>query len=146
MFRLATVEDIDKIVEIYDDIHTAEENGEVTIGWIREVYPTRKTAEAITYVTGVPLANILRDVESASKAVSEVFGNGTAAKFQTAKMTYRITDNTRYIFADLYYDAKAEKDNKLANEIYRWMKSQGITEEYIKGREKTWKKHRDEEK
>jgi GNAT superfamily N-acetyltransferase len=37
---------IDKIAEIYDEIHTAKENGEVTIGWIREIYPTRKTAEA----------------------------------------------------------------------------------------------------
>ena len=61
-------------------------------------------------------------------------------------MTYKVTDNTRYIFADLYYDAKAEKDNRLANEVYRWMKSQGITDEYIKGREKSWKKHKDEEK
>ena len=46
MFRLATKDDIDKISEIYDEIHTAEENGDVTIGWIREIYPTRKTAEA----------------------------------------------------------------------------------------------------
>ena len=107
---------------------------------------TRKTAEAISYVTGVPLANILRDAESASKAVSEVFGNGTAAKFQTAKMTYKVTDYTKSTFADLYYDAKAEGDSKLANEIYRYMKSQGVTEEYIKSRQKTWKKHKDEEK
>jgi len=46
MFRLATIDDIDKIAAIYDDIHTAEENGSITIGWIREIYPTRKTAEA----------------------------------------------------------------------------------------------------
>lgn len=30
---------------IYNDIHTAEENGLKTIGWMRGIYPTRKTAE-----------------------------------------------------------------------------------------------------
>lgn len=46
MFRKATVNDIDRISEIYEEIHDAEENGDVTIGWVRGIYPTRKTAEA----------------------------------------------------------------------------------------------------
>ncbi len=45
MIRKATKNDIDGISEIIDDIHTAEENGELTIGWMRDVYPTVKTAE-----------------------------------------------------------------------------------------------------
>ena len=45
MIRKATAEDIDAIERIYDEIHTAEENGEQTVGWIRNVYPTRTTAE-----------------------------------------------------------------------------------------------------
>lgn len=45
MIRKATENDIDKISEIIDEIHTAEENGELTIGWIRDVYPTVKTIE-----------------------------------------------------------------------------------------------------
>lgn len=45
-FRKATQADIAAIAEIYADIHTQEENGEVTIGWIRSVYPTRATAQA----------------------------------------------------------------------------------------------------
>ena len=44
--RKATVADLDGIEKIYDDIHTAEERGEQTIGWIRGVYPVRATAEA----------------------------------------------------------------------------------------------------
>lgn len=44
--RKAKVGDIDGIEKIYDDIHTAEESGEQTIGWIRDVYPVRATAEA----------------------------------------------------------------------------------------------------
>lgn len=45
MFRKASMQDLDRISEIYDEIHTEEENGSVTIGWVRGVYPTKKTAE-----------------------------------------------------------------------------------------------------
>ena len=44
--RKANVSDLDGIEKIYNDIHTAEEGGEQTIGWIRDVYPVRATAEA----------------------------------------------------------------------------------------------------
>ncbi len=44
--RKANVSDLDGIEKIYNDIHTAEESGEQTIGWIRDVYPVRATAEA----------------------------------------------------------------------------------------------------
>ena len=46
MFRKATVADIDRIAQIYEEIHTEEEAGRATIGWIRGVYPVRKTAES----------------------------------------------------------------------------------------------------
>ena len=42
--RKAKETDIGDISQIYSDIHTAEENGEVTIGWIRGIYPTEQTA------------------------------------------------------------------------------------------------------
>lgn len=45
MFRKANISDIDKISEIYDEIHLGEENGKTTIGWVRDIYPTKKTAE-----------------------------------------------------------------------------------------------------
>ena len=45
VIRKAAQEDIDAVERLYDAIHTAEENGERTIGWIRGVYPVRVTAE-----------------------------------------------------------------------------------------------------
>ncbi len=45
-FRKATSADISYVAEIYDEIHTEEEAGRVTIGWERGVYPTKATAEA----------------------------------------------------------------------------------------------------
>ncbi len=44
-FRKAEEKDLNYIEQIYSDIHTAEESGQVTIGWVRDVYPTRVTAE-----------------------------------------------------------------------------------------------------
>lgn len=46
MFRKATMEDIDQIAEIYEEIHTENEAGRMTTGWIRGVYPSRETAGA----------------------------------------------------------------------------------------------------
>ncbi len=44
MIRLAKTEDINRIVEIYDHIHSEEEKGTMQIGWMRNVYPVRQTA------------------------------------------------------------------------------------------------------
>lgn len=45
-FRKATAADLDAVSAIYDRIHTEEEAGRTTIGWVRDIYPTRATAEA----------------------------------------------------------------------------------------------------
>ena len=43
--RKATMADLDRIEQIYEAVLTAQERGEGTIGWVRGIYPTRKTAE-----------------------------------------------------------------------------------------------------
>lgn len=45
MFRKANMGDIDRISEIYNEIHREVEKGDRVTGWIRDTYPTRKTAE-----------------------------------------------------------------------------------------------------
>lgn len=45
MFREADRHDLEAIVNIYDAIHTQEEAGLVTTGWLRQIYPTSATAE-----------------------------------------------------------------------------------------------------
>ncbi|MDE6662521.1 MAG: GNAT family N-acetyltransferase [Lachnospiraceae bacterium] len=42
--RQATSNDIKSVADIYNDIHTLEEAGSLSIGWIRDVYPTDETA------------------------------------------------------------------------------------------------------
>lgn len=46
MIRKACKQDIGAVSAIYEAIHDSEEAGDVTIGWIRGVYPTKATAEA----------------------------------------------------------------------------------------------------
>lgn len=43
--RQATPGDLDAVCGIYDNMLAAEEAGKVRTGWMRGVYPTRKTAE-----------------------------------------------------------------------------------------------------
>lgn len=45
-FRKAKKTDLDAIAAIYSRIHTEEEEGRATIGWIRGIYPEKATAEA----------------------------------------------------------------------------------------------------
>ena len=45
MIRKAVDSDIDAVAAIYDEIHQWQEDGAITVGWIRGVYPTRATAE-----------------------------------------------------------------------------------------------------
>ena len=44
MIRKAVQADIPAVAAIYDKLHTEEEAGRATIGWIRGVYPTEDTA------------------------------------------------------------------------------------------------------
>ena len=45
MIRKANQNDLPKVVEIYDKILTNEEKGLITIGWIRDIYPTINTVK-----------------------------------------------------------------------------------------------------
>ncbi len=46
VIRPATQTDLDAVEAIYDALHTLEEEKTIKTGWIRHVYPTRKTAAA----------------------------------------------------------------------------------------------------
>ncbi len=72
IIRKAVSKDIEAVVSIYDKIHTAEEKGKVVIGWKRDIYPTRKTAEDAT----------LRDDLFVMEEDGFLFGSGIINKEQ----------------------------------------------------------------
>jgi len=45
MIRKAVRADLDAVARIYDEIHDAEENGQISVGWNRRIYPVKATAE-----------------------------------------------------------------------------------------------------
>lgn len=46
MVRKGRAEDIDRVAEIYERILLQQDMGKASVGWVRGIYPTRKTAEA----------------------------------------------------------------------------------------------------
>ena len=44
--RKAVRTDLDAVERMYDEVHDAQERGELVTGWIRGIYPVRATAEA----------------------------------------------------------------------------------------------------
>lgn len=46
VIRKGAAADIPQIAAIYDRIHTREETGQSAVGWVRDIYPTRATAQA----------------------------------------------------------------------------------------------------
>ena len=40
--RKALASDLDAVAAIYDRVHDAQDSGQLTTGWIRGVYPTRR--------------------------------------------------------------------------------------------------------
>ncbi len=44
MIRKATENDIDRVAEIYENIFRAQEAGGLTVGWVRGIYPSRRSA------------------------------------------------------------------------------------------------------
>lgn len=46
IIRRAAERDLDAVSQIYENILAAQDRGEMFVGWIRGVYPTRQTAQA----------------------------------------------------------------------------------------------------
>ena len=102
----------------------------------------RTTLETMSYFTGIPVKNLWRDAEGLTKSVAEAFGYGTAVKFEVAKWTYTLSEDSknRLTFLHLYYEADANGDRALASEILKYMRGKGVTDKYIKdkNRRKKW--------
>ena len=45
IIRKATANDVDAVAEIYNEIHTEIEKGNLYTGWVREIYPLKSTAQ-----------------------------------------------------------------------------------------------------
>lgn len=67
MLRLANIHDLDRIEEIYNEIHDEIEAGRAAIGWIRNVYPTRQTAQEAIRLKDMYVLEIDGRIEAAGR-------------------------------------------------------------------------------
>ncbi len=97
--RKATKNDIDSIEKIYENIHSEEEDGLARIGWIRGVYPTRKTAEDAL------IRNDLFVLEDEGKVVSAgIINTIQVNEYQYASWKHDVEDNEILVFHCLVVD------------------------------------------
>lgn len=104
IFRKATEADLQTIEEIYSGIHTEEEQGNTTIGWIREVYPTRKTAEL----------SLKRDDLFVAEDEGEIVGTAIINQQQVdsyaeANWRYEVSDEEVMVLHTLVISPKAKR-------------------------------------
>lgn len=102
-FRKATINDIDAVTAIYDRIHDMEEAGKTTIGWVRGVYPVRKTAEDA----------LLRDdlfvCESDGRVVaSDIINNKQVPDYADGKWEHEVADDGALVLHTLTVDPNFE--------------------------------------
>jgi hypothetical protein len=93
------------------------------------------------YAAGIPVANAKRDIEGLYVTIMEGTGHPEIF-FKQAKMKYQVNYKTKSMFADMYYDALARRDNATAREIYNYLLRNGVTADYIKKRKATYDKHK----
>ena len=101
--RKASNLDINAINEIYERIHNEQESGTVTTGWVRGVYPTKKTAETAL------LRNDLFVEEANGNIVGTAIINQLQADvYKKTTWQYDLPDNKIMVLHTLVIDPKAK--------------------------------------
>lgn len=97
--RKATAGDIVAVVAIYDRIITNEENGKSTVGWKRDIYPTKKTAE-------LALAEDELFVMETDNVVvaAAIINQKQVAEYKNVSWQYLVEDNAVMVLHTLVVD------------------------------------------
>lgn len=107
--------DMDGIQKVYNAItgwqKYIEKSGDKSFA-----YNVLNTARAISYVTGFPIASVIRDTEAITLSVVEGLGGTAEAEFFNAKLTTNPAAKPS-VYAKLYYNALAEGDKETAGKI-----------------------------
>lgn len=99
-------------------------------------YISRKFAEDLSLLTGVPLKNFNREIESAALGVLAIMGFKQYSVYLKNKLKYQVVQE-KGMFIDLYLKAEVSGSSKDAQAIYDDLKKSGITEKDITDRIKS---------
>ena len=104
MFRKAEMSDLDRIEEIYNEIHAEEEAGRAFVNWVREVYPTRKNAES-AIKSGELFVELDGDIIVASARINQI----QVAEYADADWQYAANDDEVMVLHTLAVSPKSAR-------------------------------------
>lgn len=87
MIRKANISDIPAVAAIFEEIHTEEEKGSMTIGWVRGVYPTEETAK-----TAVKADDLYVMEENGSIVAAARINQEQVPEYSNAEWRYDVPD------------------------------------------------------
>lgn len=100
--RKALPADIPAVAAIYEAIHTAEEAGLATIGWVRGVYPTEQTASA-----ALARDDLFVLVDGGRIAGAAIINQSQCDGYETAQWQYPADDSEIMVLHTLVIDPAA---------------------------------------
>lgn len=105
MIRKATDKDIDAVASIYSDIHIEEETGHACIGWDRNIYPTRETAEK-----AIDAGDLFVMEEDGKIVASAIINQRQVPCYRDARWKYDAKDNEVMVLHTLTVDPAQGKN------------------------------------
>lgn len=99
VIRRALLSDIEAIARIYSDVHTAEENGTLAIGWDRNVYPTRETARSAIENSEMFVMEVDRQIVAAA-----IINNQQLPAYSGCDWLFRASDSEVCVLHTLVVD------------------------------------------
>lgn len=104
IIRKATENDLQAITDIYSEIHTAEEKGLVSIGWIRDIYPTTRTA-----AMALQRGDLFVEEDEGMIVGAAIINQQQVDAYKNAKWNYVVTDNEVMVLHTLVISPKASR-------------------------------------
>ena len=99
VFRKATKNDLAAISKIYTSTHTAEESGKITTGWVRNVYPTDKTAEE-----ALQRSDLFVEIDDESIVGTAIINKQQTDAYKNGNWNYEVSDNEIMVLHTLVID------------------------------------------
>ena len=105
MIEMAKKEDIEGIVKIYNSILDKEEEGLLSIGWAKGVYPTEETARAALENQELYVVKENRKIVAAA-----IINQKQVAEYKDCNWQYECQDNEALVLHTLVVDPKRSKN------------------------------------
>lgn len=101
MIRKADWRDMPSVVEIYDHILTEQEEGRISVGWVRGVYPTEHTVE-----DAIKMQELFVDEEDGHILAAARINQMQMPEYSTASWRYQVPSNEIMVLHTLVVEPK----------------------------------------